>query len=70
MERFDDTGRILAQEQGSCTNKLLAALVVIAILLSSVALVVALISFHQNGRSSITLFGQQGKSLRVQNEQF
>ncbi|XP_072019210.1 uncharacterized protein [Amphiura filiformis] len=60
-----DTGRILAQGRGSGVNKLLQMLVVVAILLSSVALVVALISLTQNGDTTmVTLTKQEGSNVK------
>ncbi|XP_072018436.1 uncharacterized protein [Amphiura filiformis] len=67
METLDssDTGRILAQERGSGVNKLLLMLVVVAVLLSSVALVVALISLTQNGgEARVTITGQEGSNAK------
>ncbi|XP_072019526.1 uncharacterized protein [Amphiura filiformis] len=65
METLDasDTGMILAQGRASGANKLLMLMVVIAILLSSVALVVALISLTQNGdTSTVIVTGQDGSN--------
>ncbi|XP_072019197.1 uncharacterized protein [Amphiura filiformis] len=67
MESLDssDSGRILAQKRDAGVNKLLLMLVVVGVLLSSVALVVALISFTQNGGTSlVTITGQEGSNAK------
>ncbi|XP_072019520.1 uncharacterized protein [Amphiura filiformis] len=67
METLDssDTGRIFAQERGSGVNKLLLMLGVVAVLLSSVALVVALLSLTQNGgTTTFAVTGQQGSNAK------
>ncbi|XP_072019522.1 uncharacterized protein [Amphiura filiformis] len=67
METLDssDTSKILSQERGSGVTKLLLISVVIAILLSLVALVVALISFAQNGgTTTVAVTGQEGSNAK------
>ncbi|XP_072019636.1 uncharacterized protein [Amphiura filiformis] len=66
MDTLDssDTGKILAQERGSGVNKLLLLQGVVAILLSSVALVVALISSTQNGDTILAFTGQEGSNAK------
>ena len=63
METNSDRGKILVEDSASgmgISSKLLVVLVTVAILLSSVALIVALVSLsHSGGFTKLTLTGGQ-----------